>query len=94
MEFAHRIAVVHGIKGSHLVDAHRRHFQQPCDFVHDTDAREAVLPLAQIEQRHHGRFLVLRGIAFEDLGYEFLVCSIKFEGDGGIVGGGIAVLRI
>lgn len=87
-----RIPVVHGVEGRHLVDAHGRHLQQPRHLVHDTDAREAVLPLPEIEQRHHGRFFVLRWVPLEDLGDELLVRFVEGEGDGGVVLGGVAVL--
>lgn len=92
MEPAHGVAVVHGVERRHLVDAHGRHLQYPGYLVHDADAREAVLPLSEIEQGHHGGLLILRGIPFQDLGNELLVDGVEFEGDGGVIYGGVAVL--
>lgn len=40
-----------------------------------------MLSLAQVEEGHHGCFLVLRGITLEDLGDDFLADGIEFEGD-------------
>lgn len=68
-----RIPVVHRVERRHLVHAHGRHLQDARHLIHDADARETVLPLPEVEQGHHGRFLVLRRVAFEDLGDEFLV---------------------
>lgn len=53
-----------------------------------------MLALAQIEQRHHGRFFVLRGVAFEDLGDELLVYGVEFEGNRRVIGGSVAMLYI
>jgi hypothetical protein len=85
-------AVVHGIKRGHLVDAHRRHLEDAGDFVHDADGGKSVLALAEVEERHHGGFLVLRRVALEDLGDDGLVGGREFEGDVGVVVGGVAVL--
>lgn len=93
MKPPHRIAVVHGVERGHLIHPHRRHLQQPRDLIHDAYTREAVLPLAQVEKRHHGRFLVLRGVALEDFGDEFLVDGIELEGDFRVVLWGISVLK-
>ena len=81
VESPDRISVVHCIKRGYLVHPHGGHLQQPGDFIHDADAREAVLPLTQIQQGHHGGFLVLRRVPFEDLGNEFLVDGIELERD-------------
>ena len=89
----HGVPVIHRVERRHLVYPHRWHFQQLGDLVHDADAREAVLPLAEVEEGHHGGFFVLRGVAFEDFGDELLVDFVEFEGDGGIVFWGVAVLR-
>jgi hypothetical protein len=59
VETADWVPIVHGVERGHLVHAHRRHLQQPSDLVHDADAREAVLPLAEVEQWHDSRLLVL-----------------------------------
>ena len=55
-------AVVHGIEGGDLVDAGRGHLEQAGDLVHDADRGEAVLALAEVQQRHDGGLLVLRRI--------------------------------
>lgn len=52
-----------------------------------------MLALAQIEKGHDGGLLVLRGVALEDLIDEFEVLLGELEGDGRVVGGGIAVLE-
>lgn len=44
----HGLPVVHGVESGHFVDAHRGHLKQTGDFVHDTDAGEAVLSLAEV----------------------------------------------
>ena len=44
-----------------------------------------MLSLPEIQQGHHGSFLVLGRVAFEDFGDEFLVDGIELEGDGGII---------
>lgn len=64
VESPHGVTVVHGVERRHLVDTHGRHLQYPGYLVHDTDASEAVLPLPEIEQGHHGGLLILRGIPF------------------------------
>ena len=76
-----RGSVVHSIERRHFIHPHRRHFQYLCHLVHHTDAREAMLSLAEVEEGHHGCFLVLRGITLEDLGDDFLADGIEFEGD-------------
>jgi hypothetical protein len=91
METANRVAVVHCVEGSHLVDTHRGHLKQPRHLVHDADAGEAVLPLAEIEQGHHGGLFVLRGVAGEHLLDELLILRRELEGDGRVVVGGVAV---
>jgi hypothetical protein len=94
MELPDRLPVVHGVEGSHFVDAHWWHLKDACNLVHDRYGRVAVLALAEIEQGHHSGFLVLRGIALEDLTDEGFILSGVLEGDGGIVVGGVAVLGI
>lgn len=61
--FTNRVAVVHCVEGRDLVYPHWRHLQKSRNFVHDTDACEAVLALAEIEQRHNGGLLVLRWVS-------------------------------
>lgn len=93
-ELAHGVPVVHGVEGGHFVDSHGRHLQQASYLVHDTDAGEAVLALAQVEQGHDGGLLVLLGIPLEDLGDDGFILLVEFEGDIGIVVRGISVLRM
>ncbi len=85
MKFPNRVLVIHRIERSHLIYPHRRHVQYLRNFIHHTYATETKLALSQIEEWHHGRLLVLWGIAFEDLLDEPLVEGGEFEGDGGIV---------
>lgn len=91
-ELAHGGAVVHGIEGSDLVDAHGGHLEDAGDLVHDADAGKAVLALAQVEDRHDGGLLVLRRIALEELGDDGLILRREFEGDLGVVVGRVSVL--
>ena len=91
--FAHRSAVVHGVKGSYLVDAHGRHLQQPRHLVHHADGAEAVLALAQIQQRHDSRLLVVGGVPAEDLLDQLLVLRAELERQRGVVVGRVAVLQ-
>jgi hypothetical protein len=91
VELADRVPVVHGIERGHLVDTHRRHLKQPRHLVHDADAREAVLSLAKVEQRHYGGLLVLRGVSGQHLLDELLILWCKLERDGRVVDGRIAV---
>ena len=81
MESADGRAVVHCVEGGDLVDAHGRHFKEASNFIHYAYRGPAYLTLAEVEERHHGRFLVLRGIALEDFGYEFLIDGVEGEGD-------------
>ena len=76
-----RRPIIHRIKRRHLINPHRRHLQPPRHLVHDAQAREAVLPLPEVEQGHDGGFLVLRRVAFEDFGDEFFAEVVEFEGD-------------
>lgn len=84
-------SVVHGVEGGDFVDTHRGHLQYPGHLVHDADTGEAVLALAEVEQRHHGSLLVLRGIPREHLLDELLILGRELEGDRGVVVGSIAV---
>lgn len=92
MELAHGRAVVHGVKGGDLVDAHGGHLEEAGDFVHDADRGETVLALAEVEDGHDGGLFVLRRVALEDLGDDGLVGGGELEGDFGIIVGGVAVL--
>lgn len=93
MELAHGCSVVHGVKGRNFVDSHRGHLEQSGDLVHDANASETVLSLAEIEQRHAGGLLVLRGVSLEDLGNDGLIFRVELEGDIGVVVWGISVLE-
>lgn len=46
---ANRLAVVHGVEGRNLVNAHRGHLEHASDLVHDADAGEAVLALTEVK---------------------------------------------
>jgi hypothetical protein len=46
--FAHGSSVVHGVERGNLVHSHRRHLKKTGDLVHDADAGEAVLALAEV----------------------------------------------
>lgn len=92
-KLAHGRAVVHGVEGGDLVDAHGRHLEQAGDLVHDADAGEAVLALAEVQQRHDGGLFVLRGVSLEDLGNQLLVLGVELERQVGVVVGCVSVLR-
>lgn len=91
-KLAHGRAVVHCVEGGDLVDAHGGHLEQAGDLVHDADAGEAVLPLAEVKQRQDGRLLILGRIPLEDLGDDGLVGRCEIERDVGVVVGGVPVL--
>lgn len=92
--FANRLTVVHGIESSDFVDTHGGHLQEAGDLVHDANAGEAVLTLAQIQERHDGGLLVLGRIALEDLIDQSLVLLVERERDARVVGRLVAVLGI
>lgn len=92
MVLANRLAVVHGVEGGDFVDAHWGHFKESGDLVHDADAGPAVLALGEVQERHDGGFLVLGGVAFEDLVDELEVLLGELEGDVGVVIRVISVL--
>jgi hypothetical protein len=92
VELAHGCPVVHGVEGGHLINTHRRHFEDAGHLVHDADAGKAMLALAQVEQRHHGCLLVLRRVTLEDLGDDGLILRGELEGNVGVVVGGVAML--
>jgi hypothetical protein len=87
------LAVVHGVEGCNLVDTHWGHLEHASDLIHDADAGEAVLALAQVEQGHDGGLFVLLGVSLEDLGHDGFILLVEFEGDIGVVLGGISVLH-
>lgn len=91
--FANGRAVVHGVEGGNLVNAHRGHIQHAGDLVHHADAGEAVLALAEIKNGHDGRLLVLRRVSLKDLGDDDLILLVEFEGDVGVVVRRVPVLR-
>jgi hypothetical protein len=91
-KLAHGRAVVHCVEGGDLVDAHGGHLEQAGDLVHDADAGEAVLALAEVEQGHDGGLFVLGRVALEDLGDELLVLGVELEGQVGVVVGCVSVL--
>ena len=93
MEFPHRCPVVHGIEGGNLIDSHWGHLQYPSDLVHNADGRKALLPLAEVEERHDRRLLILGRVAFEDLFDESVVLRGELEGDIRVVVGSIAMLK-
>jgi hypothetical protein len=90
--FANRAAVVHGVKGSDFVDSHWRHFKPPRNFIHDTDACEAMLPLSEVEEWHHCRLLVLCRVSSKYLLDELFVLSVEFEWNRGVIVRRIAML--
>ena len=93
MELARRVPVVHGIEGRDLVHTHGGHVQYPRNLVHDADACETMLALAEVEERHHGGLLVLRRVPGDDLLDELLILRGELEGDFGVVFRRIAMLR-
>ena len=88
----HRITIIHSIKRRHLINPHWRHLQQPCHLVHDADAREAVLALPEVQQRHDGGFLVLAGVSGQHFLDELLILGVELEGDVEVILGSVAVL--
>ena len=92
MKLSNRLTVIHGVESSNLVDAHWWHFQPACNFVHDADAGEAVLALAEIEEGHYGSFLILGRVSFKDLGDELLVDGIELKWYGCIIDRSISML--
>lgn len=89
---ANRVAVVHGVEGRDLVNTHWGHLEHASDFVHDTDAGEAVLALTEVKQGHDSSLLVLGRIALEDLVGEFEVLLGKLEREARVVVDLVAVL--
>lgn len=93
MEAAHGGPVIHGVEGGHLVDAHGGHLQDARHLVHDADAGEAVLALAEVENGHHGGLLVLGRVAGENGLDELLILRRELERYRRIVLGCVAVLQ-
>jgi len=94
VEFTDRGSVVHGVKGSHLINTHRRHLKYPGHLIHDADAGEAMLALAEVEQGHHRGLLVLRGVPGDDLLDELLILRGKLERNFRIVIRRVTVLQV
>jgi hypothetical protein len=92
--FADRVPVVHGVEGRDLVYTHWWHLQYPRNLVHDTDAAESVLALSEVEERHNGGLLVLRGVPGDDLLDELLILGCEFERNLEVIFGGVAMLHI
>lgn len=92
VEAADWFAVVHGVKSRDFVNTHWWHLEQARDFVHHADAGEAVLSLAEIEERHDGGLFVLRRVAGEDLFDELLILGVELEWDTEVVFWAITVL--
>jgi hypothetical protein len=90
--FADRVPVVHGVECRYLVHSHGRHLQYPRNLIHDADAAESVLALAEVEERHDGGLLVLRGVPGDDLFDERLILRREFEGNLEVVLGSVAML--
>lgn len=93
VELAHGRTVVHCVEGGDLVDAHRGHFEQASDLVHDADGRETVLALTEVENGHDGGLLVLGRVPLEDLGDDGLILAVELEGDIGVVVGRVTMLQ-
>ena len=86
-------AVEHGVEARDLVDAHRGHLEDLCDVVHDADRREVlVLLLGDLEERDHGRLLVLGRVLCDDLLRELLVLGVERERNRRVVVRRVAVL--
>jgi hypothetical protein len=92
MIFANWTPIVHGVEGGNLIHTHWRHFQKTSNLIHDADACEAVLTLAEIEKWHHCRFLVLRWVASKNLSNELLIFRSELERYRGIVLGRVSML--
>jgi hypothetical protein len=66
VELAHGVPVVHGVESRNFVYTHGWHLQYPRNFIHNADAAESMLALSQVEKRHYGGLLVLRGVPGDD----------------------------
>ena len=94
VELAHWVPVVHGVESRNFVHTHWRHFQYPRNLIHHADAAESVLALSQVEERHYGGLLVLRGVSGDNLLDEFLILWRELEGNFEVILGRVAVLQI
>ena len=92
MKSSHWVPIVHGIECCHFIDSHGWHLQNPSHLVHDTYACETMLPLAKIEKGHDGCLFILRRIAFQYFGDEFVVDFVELKRYRWIVTGGVSVL--
>lgn len=52
-----------------------------------------MLALAEIEEGHYGGFFILWRITFQDLGDQFVVYVVEFEGNFGVIAGRVAMLE-
>lgn len=93
MEFAHGIPVVHGVESGHLIYTHGGHLEQSRHLVHDTDAGEAMLSLAEVKKRHDGGLFVLRRVSRKHLLDELFIDLVELEGDIGVVLWSVSVLH-
>jgi len=91
---SHGLPVVHCVESGNFIDTHGRHLEDAGDFVHDADAGETVLALAEVEKGHDGGLFVLWWVAGEDFLDEFLVDGVELEGDREVVFGTVAVLLV
>jgi len=87
------VTVVHCVECCDFVDTHWWHLEQSRDLVHDADAGETVLSLAEIEEWHDGGLFVLRWVSGEDLLDELLILGVEFERDVEVVFWVVTVLR-
>lgn len=70
------------VRPAHLVHPHRGHLQQLRHGVHHRDRRPAlVLPLPQVQNRHHRCLLVLGRVSADDLVGALEVLGVELEGD-------------
>lgn len=90
---ADRGSVVHCVEGSDLVHSHRGHLQNSSNLIHDADTRKAMLALSEVKKRHHRRFLVLWGVAFEDLIDELLIDGVELERDVRVIVRSVSMLH-
>ena len=93
VELAHWVPVVHGVESRNFVHTHWWHLQYPRNLVHDADAGESVLTLAEIEERHNGGLLVVGGVSRDNLLDELLILFGELERDRRVVLRAVAVLR-
>lgn len=92
VELAHWVPVVHGVESRNFVHTHWWHLQYPRNLVHDADAAETVLALAEVEQGHDSSLLVLRRVSAEDFLNELFILGVECEGDVEVVLWCVAVL--